>query len=601
MLRPFLLVSLLACASTAPVSDSVPASAASAPVRATANDRWVDSVMQRLTLRDKAAQMVWPWILGDFVPENSAEWARLKALVTEQHVGGFIVSVGSPTEIAAKVNALQRLSDLPLLMSADLEYGAGFRARGPYFLPNAIDLGGAVSFPTQMGIAATGDTSLAYEMGRVTAREGRAMGIHITYAPVLDVNNNAANPVINTRSFSERADVVSRFGVAAIRGIQDNGMIATGKHFPGHGDTEINSHLAMAMVDVPRPRLDSVELPPFRAAVNAGVGAMMTFHGALPALDKSNDPATVSSPILQGILRRELGFRGLIISDAMDMNGVLGKLGLVAAVKGAVAAGVDVVLMPPDIAAGIDAIVAGVREGRYSEAHVDSSVRRILTVKRQLGLDKKRTVALDSVRYVVGDSSHVASARQAAERSITLVRDNERLVPMGRLPRSARVLSITFARRPELGAGVAFNAEMRPRFPSLRAEWMNADDPSPMTSRVLAAADSADVVIVGSYIGASSTATTAAVPATFSDFVRALVARGKRPIVVAFANPYLLQQMPDVGTYLVAWGVLPLSQQAAARALLGTNPITGRLPIGIPPLITAGSGEMRDAIVMSTQ
>ena len=598
MMRPLLLVSLLACASTAPAIDSSPATAQAGSVP---SDRWIDSVMQRLTLRDKAAQMVWPWILGDFVPETSAEWARLKALVTEQHVGGFIVSVGSPTEIAAKVNALQRLSDLPLLMSADLEYGAGYRARGAYFLPNAIDLGGAVSFPTQMGIAATGDPSLAYEMGRVTAREGRAMGIHIAFAPVLDVNNNANNPVINTRSFGERADVVSRFGAAAIRGIQENGMIATGKHFPGHGDTEINSHLAMAMVDVPRARLDSVELPPFRAAVNAGIGAMMTFHGALPALDKSNVPATVSNPIIEGLLRRELGFRGLVISDAMDMNGVLGKLGLAEAVKGAVAAGVDVVLMPPDIAAGIDAIVAGVREGRYTEGHLDRSVRRILTVKRQLGLDKTRMVALDSVRSIVGDSSHVAAAREASERSITLVRDNARLVPLGRLSRTTRVLSITFARRPELGAGVAFNAELRPRFPLLRAEWMNADDPSATTSRVLAAADSADVVIVGSYIGASSTATTAAVPATFSDFVRALVARGKRPIVVAFANPYLLQQMPDVGTYLVAWGVLPLSQQAAARAMLGTIPITGRLPIGIPPLVTAGAGEMRDAIVMSTQ
>jgi beta-N-acetylhexosaminidase len=597
-LKPVLLLSLFACASTAPASS--PSHATTAPSVA-GDDQWVDSVMRRLTLRDKAAQMVWPWILGDFVPENSAEWARLKGLVNEQHVGGFIVSVGSPTEIAAKLNALQRLSDLPLLVGADLEYGAGFRARGAYFLPNAIDLGGAVSFPTQMGIAATGDTALAYEMGRVTAREGRAMGIHVAFAPVLDVNNNPGNPVINTRSFGERADVVSRFGVAAIRGIQEHGMIATGKHFPGHGDTEINSHLAMAMVDVPRARLDSVELPPFRAAVNAGVGAMMTFHGALPALDKTNVPATVSSPILDGVLRRELGFRGLIISDAMDMNGVLGRLGLADAVKGAVAAGVDVVLMPPDIVAGIDAIVAGVREGRFSEARIDESVRRILAAKRELGLDRKRIVALDSVRWIVGDSSHVAAARTASERSITLVRDSARVLPLGRLPRTTRVLSVTFARRPELSAGVAFNAELRQRFTGLRAEWMNADDPSATVARVLAAADSADVVIVGSYVGASSTATTAAVPTTFSDFVRTLVTRGKRPIVVAFANPYLLQQMPEVGTYVVAWGVLPLSQQAAARAMLGTIPITGRLPIGIPPVVTAGSGEVRDAIAMSTQ
>ncbi len=581
-----------ACTAAQPAVTAAPAS----------SDRWVDSVITSLSLRDRAAQMVWPFILGDYVPENSAEWARLSGLVRDQHVGGFIVSVGAPLEIAAKLNALQRLSELPLLVSADYEYGAGFRARGAYFLPNAIDLGGAVTFPPPMAVAATGDTTLAYEMGRVTAIEGRALGVHVAFAPVLDVNNNAANPVINTRSFGEDPKEVARFGVAMIHGLERNGMLATGKHFPGHGDTETNSHLAMAEVNVPRARLDSVELVPFRAAVGAGVSAIMTFHGSLPALDTATIPATLSRPIMTGLLRGELGFDGLIVTDAMDMGGVLGKrFGLAEAVKRAVAAGADVVLMPPDTRGAIDAIVQGVAEGRYPESRVNDAARRILGAKRRLGLDRARLVSLDSVRAVVGDSSHVASARRVAERSITLVRDSAHQLPLGTLPRTTRVLSLTFSVRPELTAGVAFNAELRQSFDSLRAEWVNAEDDAIDFTRLGAIADSAAVVIVSSYIGASSVARTPAVPRAFADFVNGLALRGKRPIVVAFANPYLLQQMPAVGTYVVAWSPFALSQQAAARALVGTIPIGGRLPISIPPLVAAGAGEVRDAMTASRQ
>jgi beta-N-acetylhexosaminidase len=565
-------------------------------------DAWVDSVLTGLSLRDKAAQMVWPWILGDFVPEHSAEWERLRGLVRDEHVGGFIVSVGAPLEIAAKLNALQRESQLPLLMSADYEYGAGFRARGAFFLPNAIDLGGAVTFPPPMAVAATGDTALAYEMGRVTAIEGRALGVHVAFAPVLDVNNNPANPVINTRSFGEDPKMVARFGVAMIHGLQEHGMLATGKHFPGHGDTETNSHLAMAEVDVPRARLDSVELVPFRAAIDAGVGAIMTFHGSLPALDTATIPATLSRPIMTGLLRGDLGFEGLIVTDAMDMGGVLGqRFGLAEAVKRAVAAGADVVLMPPDTRGAIDAIVRGVAEGRYPESRVNDAARRILSAKRRLGLDRARLVALDSVRALVGDSAHVASARRVAERSITLVRDSAQRLPLGTLARSTRVLSLTFSARPELTAGVAFNAELRARFDSLRVEWVDAESPAINVARLDAIVDSAEVVIVSSYVGASSVARTAAVPRAFADFVNGLARGGKRPIVVAFANPYLLQQMPDVETYVVAWSPFALSQQAAARALVGAIPIGGRLPISIPPLVAAGAGEMRDAMTASCQ
>ena len=552
---------------------------------------WVDSVLATLSLRDKAAQMVWPTVLGDYVPASSAQWRRLREYVERERVGGFTISVGSPLEIAAKLNAMQAMAPVPLLFGADLEFGAGYRARGGYFVPNAIDLGGAVVFPPEMALGATRDSALAYEQGRVTAVEGRALGIHVAYAPILDVNNNPGNPVINTRSYGEDPALAARLGAAFVRGLQEHGMLATGKHFPGHGDTEVNSHLALPSVGASRARLDSVELVPFRAAVGAGLGAMMSFHGAMPALDSSGAPGTLSARVLTGLLRQELGFRGMIISDAMDMRGVLDRYGAVRAARLAVAAGADVLIQPLDVTETIDAVVAGVREGDDPESRLDASVRRILETKYALGLHRGRFVDLDSVRAVVGDSANVAAARRVAERSITLVKDSLRRLPLGAaVPAGRRVLSITVARRTDLPAGVAFDAELRTRFPTLRTEFVDAESPGVDFARLLTAADSAGVVLVSSYMGHAWNATSAAAPRAFVDFVRQLARRGTRPVVVAFGNPYLLQQIPEVPAYVVAWGGFPVSQQAAAKAVLGTIPFAGRLPITIPGHAAFGAG-----------
>ena len=604
-----LLLAALACASR-PVSPAVepeparaiaepqvsmvPAGASatsSAPMASAQPARsWEDSVLASLSLRDKVAQMMWPFTFGDYVAEDAVAWRRLKVSVEQDHVGGVIISVGSPLEIAAKLNALQQASPLPLLVGADLEAGAGFRARGGYFLPNGIDLGGAPVFPPAMALGATGDTALAYEEGRITAVEGRALGIHVAFSPVLDVNNNPANPVINTRSYGEDPHMAARLGAAFIRGVQEHGMIATGKHFPGHGDTETNSHLALPVVNATRARLDSVELVPFRAAIAAGVGAIMTFHGSMPALDSTGLPGTLSRPVLNGLLRTELGFGGLIISDAMDMRGVIDTYGAAEAVKRAVAAGADVLLQPVDVRVAIDAVVAGVSEGRYDEARIDESVRRLLAAKRSMGLDRRRIVSLDSARAVVGDSAHHAVAAAVAAKSITLVKDSLNQVPLGGRARSSRVLSITVARRADLAAGVAFNNELRRGVRSLRTELVLAEDPVPAFARLLRSADSVDVVIVSSYMAQSWDAVSAAAPREFVDFVNGLSRRRARPILVSFGNPYLLGEVRAVSAYLIGWGGFPVSQQAAARALLGSAPIAGRLPIAIPPVAPLGGG-----------
>jgi beta-N-acetylhexosaminidase len=552
-------------------------------------DRWADSVLATMTLRDRAAQMVWPNIYADYVADDAPTWRRVTSYVKDQKVGGILMSIGSPIEMAVKLNALQRLSALPLLVGADLETGAGMRARGGYFTPNGIDLGGATVFPAEMAYGAANDTALAYTEGRITALEGRALGVHIDFAPVLDVNNNPGNPVINTRSYGEDPHAVARLGASFIRGLQDHGMIATAKHFPGHGDTETNSHLALPIVNVSRARLDSVELVPFRAAIKAGVGAFMTFHGSMPALDSSGAPGTLSPNVVTALLRKEMGFNGVVFSDAMDMKGVIDKYGSIEAAKRAVAAGVDVLIQPVDVTATIDAVVAGVSEGRYSETRVSESARKIIAMKRQLNLDRNRYADLDSLRAIVGDSANNALAQQAADRSITVVRDSLHILPL-KLTAGTKILSVTVGRRSDLGAGVTFNAVLAKSAPALRSEFVNSDDPAVNYPRLAAMADSADVTIVSSYVGQSWNVTSVDAPQAFAQWIGQLAARGRKVIVVALGNPYLLSQIPTVPEYVVAWDGANASQQAAANVISGVTPASGHLPITIPPVAKRGDG-----------
>ncbi|MEO6527186.1 MAG: glycoside hydrolase family 3 N-terminal domain-containing protein [Gemmatimonadaceae bacterium] len=622
------------CATTIGTSGTGPPAAGATSLAtslATSDAAWADSVLATLSLRDRAAQMVWPWVLGDYTAADDPTYRRVERLVRDQHIGGIIISLGSPTEIAVKLNMLQQASALPLLVGADLETGAAFRARGGYFLPNAIDLGGATYYPYQMGIGATRDTTFAYEMGRVTAREGRALGIHMAFAPVLDVNNNPKNPVISLRSFGENPQLVAQLGAAFVRGIQDNGMLATGKHFPGHGDTEQNSHLELSRVNASAARLDSVELAPFRAAVKAGVRGIMTFHGVLPGLDTSSLPATLNPRIMTDLLRGKMGFRGLVVTDALDMNGVLGKMSMAEVTQRAVMAGADVLLMPTDMAGAIDAVVDGVRRGLFPESRINESVRKLLIAKHEMGLARQRLTDVQAMRAIVGDSANLAAARTAAQRAITLVKDSLSLVPFGRLPGTSRVVSITIAPRTDLGAGATFNAELTRVFPALRAVALTTEQvfdataaaaqgqpvagqparaqaylatPQPrlvpaLVENALRAAQGADIVIVSSYFGASSSTSRLAAPEGMADLLTGLRSAGARVVLATFSNPYLAAELPSSSTYLVAWGGSPVVQRAAARALLGFAPITGQLPITIPSVGAYGAGLRRDVLPAS--
>ncbi|MDH5759554.1 MAG: glycoside hydrolase family 3 protein [Gemmatimonadota bacterium] len=562
---------------------------------------WSECTLRGLTLREKVGQMLMPIVLGSFSPEGSEGHLRILEYIEEYHVGGMIVSVGSPTEVAAKLNDFQGHSRLPLLIGADLETGAGFRFRGAVQMPGTIPLGGATDFPRLMALGASGDTALAYQMGRVTALEARAVGVHMPFAPVLDVNNNPANPVINVRSFGEDPATVASMGAAFVRGVQEHGAVATGKHFPGHGDTDTNSHLALPVIHHSRERMDSVELLPFRVAIDAGMGAVMSAHIGVPSLNGGDeDPATLAPGVLRTLLRDRMGFNGLVVTDAMDMYAIdRGYRRREAAVR-AVEAGSDIILMPPSLSDAIDGIVDAVRSGRIPESRIDESVRRILREKERLGLHEERTVSLQDVPRSVGIPDHEAVAREIAEKSITLLRNERNLLPL-RGTRWASVLSVSFRRTSDVLAGRYFNARLRETYVRLSTAELTEETSAERYAALLAEAGRSQLVVVGTYVtGLSYVENSMALPAELVDFVRALARAGVPHVVISFGNPYLVADFPGVRAYMLGWSGSEVSQVAAARALLGEIPIRGRAPIRIPPLFELGAGISMDAKTIPT-
>ncbi len=548
------------------------------------------SILEAMTLEEKAGQLLMPWVLGDFAPAGSEDFDRIARAVRDDGVGGVIVSVGSPTEVAAKINALQALAKHPLLVGADLESGAGYRMRGAVYLPNDIELGGATLFPSPMALGAAGDEGLAWEMGRVTAVEARAVGVHLPFAPVLDVNNNPDNPVIATRSFGEDPAEVARLGSAFVRGLQEHGAVATGKHFPGHGDTGVDSHVDLPVIRVDRERLDRVELRPFREAVAAGMGAVMSAHVSVPAVTGSPSmPSTLSPAVLSGLLREEMGFDGLVVTDAMDMAAITSRFGAREAVVRALEAGADVLLMPEDPREARESVVAAVRSGRIGEARLDRSVLRILELKERMGLNRERFVDLSRIHRLVGIPEHLERADEIAEASITLLRNERNLLSLLGT-RTADVLSVTYRARNNLLAGRHFNPRVREIYPRLRTEYVHADTDDGEYGRLSARASRSDLVIVSTYLLAARGDGEPNVPEVLSGFVRELADRRVPHVVVSFGNPYLLSDFPEAQAYMLAWSGSEASQVAAARALFGEIPIRGRTPTRLPPFFDIGDG-----------
>jgi beta-N-acetylhexosaminidase len=539
----------------------------------------VETLLATLSVHDKIAQLVMPWIPGTYAAYDDDGFARAEAWVDSLHVGGIIVSVGSPLDVAAKLNRLQQHSQLPLLVGSDFEGGTSLR------------LNGGTLFPPNMGVAAAGSDRAAYDIGRITALEGRAVGVHLAFAPVADVNNNPANPIINTRSFGEDPADVGRLVAAQVRGLQDHGMLATAKHFPGHGDTGTDSHLALPVISAGWARLDSVELVPFRAAIAAGVQVVMSAHIALPGIDPGEvRPGTVAPNILTGVLRDSLGFQGLVITDALNMAGVANEYGAEAGVR-AFLAGADLLLQPADPRVAIERMNAAVERGEITTERLDRSVRRVLEAKRSLGLFRQRTVPLDSVPAVVGRADFRADASAIAAGSIVMVKDVGGTVHG--LGRSHPALTlVTFAEEENRVVGAALAGELRAQgFAVSVVRLWPASGPASYDSAAaalrrnpVALFATADRPIAGR--GAMG------IPAPLAALISA-TARRQATVLVSLGNPYLIGQLPEVGSYLIGWRANAVTEQAVARALAGAAPITGRLPISLPPAYPRGWGVQR--------
>ena len=572
--------------------------------------RWADSELKRMSVEEKAGQLISVGVNARFLHRESEEYAALRGQVERNHVGGIILFRGPVYESAHLVNRMQQHARLPLLISADLEAGAGMRFEDT---PN---------FPWNMAVGATGEPEFARRQGAITAREARALGVQQVFAPVVDVNNNAANPVINVRSYGEDPAEVARFAAAFTEGAQGAGVIATAKHFPGHGDTSVDSHRGLPVISVKRERLERVELVPFRAAIRAGVGAVMSAHIGLPEIDPTQVkplprdesiraayveeggeivdenaylPGTLSPLVLGGMLRRDLGFDGLVVTDAMDMSGLTIYFRQDEAAVRAVLAGADMLLKPADPDAAARGLREAVRAGRLTEQRLEESARKILAAKYDLGLVKQRLVPLEEIDRLVSGPEALKLADEIAARALTLVRDDARLLhrdgAAGLRPGASLFNLAVTNGEDRFFITNAFVSQMARLGRRVETVVLDARSTDAEVQRALERAAKADVVIASMYGRVrSGAANSTGLPEPGTRALGALLERGAPVVGVSFGNPYLLQNFPALKTYLVAYGDMPSLQRAAARALAGRAGITGRLPISLPGLYPRGTG-----------
>jgi beta-N-acetylhexosaminidase len=584
-----------------------------APVSATQGDKWAMKTLRSLSVEEKIGQVFMIWCRASFLNAESPEYLQWVEAMQKYHVGSFAMSVHvdgpfllrtEPYEAAEILNRLQKQSKLPLLFAADFERGVSTR------------LMGTTNFPHAMAFGADGSLADAEAFGRITAQEARAVGVHWNFFPDADVNSNPANPIINTRSFGEDPKQVGDLVTAYIKGAREGGMLTTVKHFPGHGDTATDSHLGVASVNVDRAHLDSIELPPFRQAIAAGVDSVMVAHVTVPALDPDpNHVATISTAVVSDLLEKQLGFKGLIVTDALDMAGVthlfandIGR----AAVE-AFKAGNDLLIIPADFPASYESMLKAVRSGEISQERLDHSVLKILKIKGALGLNKIRTVDVTTIATAVGKPENIAFGQQVANSAITLVRDNGKVLPLkskgttqAGLPYMTKeethnqVVAVLFSDDVRTESGRAFGREFRSRIPDARVIYVDPRIAAGMSDDVLKAVDEAQTVVAAVYV--IPTAGKVGNSVAMADATGALLQQvldhaAAKTAVVAMGNPYLASDFPKIENYLCTFSNASVSEIAAIKALFGEIPIRGHLPVSIPNVAQRGAGLERPAQV----
>jgi beta-N-acetylhexosaminidase len=584
------------------------------PVRLDHNgEKWAQKTLKKMPVEEKVGQLFMIWTRAQFLNVNSPEYAQLRDTMNKYHVGSFAMSVRyeapflyktEPYEAADLLNHLQHDSKLPLLIAADFELGLSNR------------LNGATAFPSAMAIGATGHLDYAESFGRITAQEARAIGVHWNFFPVADVNSNPDNPIINTRSFGGEAQQVGDFVSAYIRGAHSTGMLVTAKHFPGHGDTATDSHLGLAQVSGDRPRLDSVELPPFRKAIQAGVDSVMVAHVTAPALDSApNSVATVSPTIVTGLLQHDLQFSGVVITDALDMAGLtrLYAKDIGREAVDAFKAGNDMLLIPPDLDAAYQATIAAVRSGEISESRLDESVLKILKLKASLGLQRARLVDLATLDSAIGRPDNIAAGQQMADDAITLVRQKGGMLPLKKTGTTAaglpyqgmtavrnQLVVVIFSDDVRLEAGRVLEHQIKSRVPDANVIYTDSSLAGVVNEKALSAVRTADKVVVAVY--ASPTAgkmvnangkvqnSVSLVGDSAKLFKDLIDSASAKTVVIALGNPYLAKDFPEVQNYICTFSAAPVSEMSAAKALFGEIEFHGHLPVAIPGIASRGAG-----------
>jgi len=584
-----------------------------APLNSTRGDKWAEKTLRHLSVEEKIGQVFMIWCRASFLNVESPEYLQWLEAMQKYHVGSFAMSVHvdgpfllrtEPYEAAELLNRLQGKSKLPLLFAADFERGVSTR------------LLGTTNFPHAMAFGADGKTEDAETFGLISGQEARAIGVHWNFFPDADVNSNPVNPIINTRSFGEDPKQVGDLVTAYIKGAHEAGMLTTVKHFPGHGDTATDSHLGVASVNVDRAHLDSIELPPFRQAIAAGVDSVMVAHVTVPALDSDpNHVATISPAIVSDLLEQQLGFKGLIVTDALDMAGLthLFASDIGREAVEAFKAGNDLLIIPPDLGAAYESMLKAVRSGEIPQQRLDRSVLKVLKLKGELGLNKSRTVDLNTIANVIGRPENIAFGQQVAESAITLVRDNGKVLPLktkgtakAALPYMTReethnqVVAVLFSDDVRTDSGRAFGREFRARIPDARVIYVDPRMAAAMSDEVLKAVDEAQTVVAAVYVIPTAGKIGNSVgmaDATGTLLQKLLDHAAEKTTVVAMGNPYLASDFPKIENYMCTFSNASVSEVGAIKALFGEIPIRGHLPVTIPNVAQRGAGLERPAHV----
>jgi beta-N-acetylhexosaminidase len=545
--------------------------------------RW----MKSMTLREKIAQLIVIGFSGHPMNTRTREYRKFVHLVAQEHVGGLIlvnvangrtVTKADPLEAASFINRMQRLAKVPLLVSGDFERGASMRVDATTVFPHA------------MAFTASRDPNEARLEGEITAKEARALGVQWLFFPDADVNNNPDNPIINIRSYGENPADVSAFVSAFIEGahsVPRSRVLTTAKHFPGHGDTATDTHLNLATIGADRPRLEQIEWTPFRAAITSGTDSVMTAHIAVPALDDLGIPATPSPKILTGVLREELGFKGIVVTDALEMGGIVQGFSVGEAAIRALNAGADVLLMPPDGEAAINAVAAAVRNGHVSQKRIEESVMRILTAKARVGLASKKLVDLEEVHSVLNSIESNAVAQQISDRSVTLVRNENSLLPL-KAPATTAFFILAEGRTSV--EGQAFAAEVRRRSAASSVVIVDASMSDADLQAAVQHAQDASQYVIAAFASVAAYRGSVALGGGFPLMVQNLIQTKKPVALLALGNPYLLRNFPEVAAYLTTYSTVPPSEVSAVKALFGEIAIGGKLPVSIPGFAQYGDG-----------